>query len=331
MPWTLTDDVDLYAARVWPLLARDPVLHTLPLTVIETLRTGHRWSAEPIVLAWFTADGPADGPRDVPADGASGGASGGDRPVPVIGAASMTPPYDLLVPVVPPGAMAGLVDVLRAAGVAVPGVRGRTSQVADFAARWCSGAAGRGSAGRGSAGRGSAQSGTAGWGPPIVVAAHGERQRLYSLDQLAPPIGVVGRARLATVNDLEVVTEFWGAFQVEAGVPRGDAAQFARARIDGGLVWLWEVDGNGTEVPVSMAGRNPIAAGVARVGPVYTPPEHRRHGYGAAVTAAATQSALDAGARDVVLFTDLANPTSNSVYQSIGYRSVSDFQTIVFT
>ncbi|MDP9319178.1 MAG: hypothetical protein M3O94_08950, partial [Actinomycetota bacterium] len=59
--------------------------------------------------------------------------------------------------------------------------------------------------------------------------------------------------------------------------------------------------------------------GVTRVGPVYTPPEHRRRGYGAAVTAACTRDALD-HAEDVVLFTDLANPTSNSIYQQIGYR-----------
>lgn len=73
-----------------------------------------------------------------------------------------------------------------------------------------------------------------------------------------------------------------------------------------------------------MAARNATAAGVARVGPVYTPAERRRHGYGAAVTAAGTQDALDRGAQQVVLFTDLANPTSNAIYQELGYRPVTD-------
>ncbi|NEA23957.1 GNAT family N-acetyltransferase, partial [Actinomadura bangladeshensis] len=62
----------------------------------------------------------------------------------------------------------------------------------------------------------------------------------------------------------------------------------------------------------------------------YTPAEHRRRGYGAAVTAAATTGALDAGADDVVLFTDLANPTSNGVYRRIGYRPVQDRVILVF-
>ena len=77
-------------------------------------------------------------------------------------------------------------------------------------------------------------------------------------------------------------------------------------------------------LPASIAGL-PYNRGMVRVGPVYTPPEHRRRGYGAAVTAAASQHALDAGAVQVVLFTDLANPTSNSVYQRIGYRPGDDF------
>lgn len=79
-----------------------------------------------------------------------------------------------------------------------------------------------------------------------------------------------------------------------------------------------------------MAGRNRAAAGVARVGPVYTPPEQRRQGYGAAVTAACTSDALDRGASDVVLFTDLANPTSNAIYQQIGYRPLCDHLVITF-
>jgi predicted GNAT family acetyltransferase len=58
--------------------------------------------------------------------------------------------------------------------------------------------------------------------------------------------------------------------------------------------------------------------------PVYTPPEHRRHGFAAAVTAAASDAALRAGARDVVLLTDLANATANALYPRLGYRPVDD-------
>ncbi|MCQ0020489.1 GNAT family N-acetyltransferase [Actinomadura madurae] len=80
-----------------------------------------------------------------------------------------------------------------------------------------------------------------------------------------------------------------------------------------------------------MAGRTPAVGGMARVAPVYTPAGHRRRGYGAAVTAAATRDAQDAGAADVVLFTDLGNPTSNSVYRRLGYRPVEDRVVLAFT
>jgi predicted GNAT family acetyltransferase len=77
---------------------------------------------------------------------------------------------------------------------------------------------------------------------------------------------------------------------------------------DGTYLWI-----EGGDV-VSMARHSPPVAGVSRVGPVYTPPEHRRHGYGSAVTAAATQAAMDGGAAQVILYTDLSNPTSNAIY-----------------
>jgi predicted GNAT family acetyltransferase len=73
-----------------------------------------------------------------------------------------------------------------------------------------------------------------------------------------------------------------------------------------------------------MAGRTRDVAGVVRVATVYTPPEHRRQGFGGAVTAASTQAGLDGGARDVVLYTDQANPTSNALYQRLGYRPVEE-------
>jgi predicted GNAT family acetyltransferase len=63
---------------------------------------------------------------------------------------------------------------------------------------------------------------------------------------------------------------------------------------------------------------------MVRVGPVYTPPELRGRGYAGAATAAASQAALDVGVREVVLYTDLANPTSNALYQRLGYRPVED-------
>ena len=69
---------------------------------------------------------------------------------------------------------------------------------------------------------------------------------------------------------------------------------------------------------------------MVRVGPVYTPPGLRGRGYGGAATAAVSQAALGAGAREVVLYTDLANPTSNALYQRLGYRPVEDRVVLSF-
>ncbi|OBB46536.1 GNAT family N-acetyltransferase [Mycobacterium sp. 852002-51961_SCH5331710] len=89
---------------------------------------------------------------------------------------------------------------------------------------------------------------------------------------------------------------------------------------------LWDVTG----APVSMALLRAAAAGVSRIGPVFTPTNRRGSGYGSAVTAAASQAALDRGDAGVVLFADLANPTSNAIYQKLGYAPVTDCVRIDF-
>jgi predicted GNAT family acetyltransferase len=81
---------------------------------------------------------------------------------------------------------------------------------------------------------------------------------------------------------------------------------------------------------VAQASAKPVLAGASRIGPVYTAPEHRRHGYAAAVTAAASRWALDQGAGRVLLFTDLADPTTNRLYPRIGYRPVHDAAELLF-
>jgi predicted GNAT family acetyltransferase len=89
---------------------------------------------------------------------------------------------------------------------------------------------------------------------------------------------------------------------------------------------LWEVRG----VPVSMAMLRAPAAGVSRIGPVFTPQDRRRNGFGSAATAAAAELAVRRGVTDVVLFADLANPTSNAIYQNIGFQAVADSVRIDF-
>jgi len=154
-----------------------------------------------------------------------------------------------------------------------------------------------------------------------------ERNRLYRLDKLVPPDPLpAGKARQARSADVPIAArwleEFWGelshAVRPDASIA---APAIAEARIAEGAFWLW-LDGDGT--PVSLAGHTPIVAGASRIGPVYTPRELRGRGYAGAVTAAASRALLSQGADEVLLFTDLANPTSNALYQRIGYREVSD-------
>lgn len=90
---------------------------------------------------------------------------------------------------------------------------------------------------------------------------------------------------------------------------------------------FWETP-DGT--PVSLAGSTPVVEGQVRVDPVFTPAALRGRGYAGAVTVAVTRAALDAGATEVVLFTDPENPTSNALYQRIGYRPVTDFAVYDF-
>lgn len=158
------------------------------------------------------------------------------------------------------------------------------------------------------------------------------RMRLFALDTLEPPSGVRGRARRADVRDVPLLGAWRRAFGVEAehdgqAEPAEAEELVARSLRLGAGEMLWEVEGT----PVAQATAKPVIAGASRIGPVYTPPGHRGHGYAAAVTAAASQAALDAGARRVVLFTDLANPTTNRLYPRIGYRPVHDAVELRFT
>jgi predicted GNAT family acetyltransferase len=156
----------------------------------------------------------------------------------------------------------------------------------------------------------------------------GMMQRTYRLDAVTPPVRPApGRLVAASPADEALVVAWSEAFAAEAGTPGGNAIrQAARRRIDNGQLWLWELDG----VPVSMACGNHPAAGVVRVGLVYTPPGQRRRGYASACVAAVSQRVLDDGASTCMLYTDLANPTSNAIYQAIGYRPVGDIETWEF-
>jgi GNAT superfamily N-acetyltransferase len=144
--------------------------------------------------------------------------------------------------------------------------------------------------------------------------------RLYRLGELTPPEpGPPGQARVAEPADRGLLLSWYEVLTRELHEPDVDIAQLVDDRIGYGGLTLWETDG----IPVSLAGRTRAVAGMVRIGPVFTPRQWRRRGYGAAVTTAASRAAQQL-ADKVVLFTDLSNPTSNAIYQTIGYRPVHD-------
>lgn len=157
-----------------------------------------------------------------------------------------------------------------------------------------------------------------------------EHTRLFELGELTlPEVAPAGALRPATRADAELCRDWFGRFHVEAAEQAGHPGTHTTAdsftleeierRIDGGQVWLWVVDG----AVVHLTAANPPAFGVSRIGPVFTPKEHRGRGYASAAVAEVSRRILDDGAR-ACLFTDQANPTSNRIYEALGYRPVVD-------
>jgi predicted GNAT family acetyltransferase len=138
--------------------------------------------------------------------------------------------------------------------------------------------------------------------------------------------GPPGTARVATTADRGLLEAWLSAFFRQAADPAESVRAMVTDRLGYGGLTLWEVDG----AAVALAGVLRPAAGVIRVAPVYTPPACRRRGYARAVTVAVSQAAIDAGANDVVLFTDLANPASNALYQRLGYQPLEDRVVLEF-
>jgi GNAT superfamily N-acetyltransferase len=215
---------------------------------------------------------------------------------PVAGAGLRTPPHNL---VLSSPCSAGAVAALLAdtAGMDLPGVIGPRDEAEAFAAGWRKRTAG--------------------------TTAVTMRLGVYALEQVhAAPPGP-GRLRAAVSGDAALAQEWIRAFHAEA-MPHGPPPS---EPVDLRGHFFWEVDG----MPVTSVCALPATPHGAVINAVYTPPALRRRGYATATVAAASAHMLGAGCRLCFLFTDLANPTSNGIYQRIGYRRVGEFRQIAFT
>ncbi|MEV6566113.1 GNAT family N-acetyltransferase [Streptomyces kronopolitis] len=156
-----------------------------------------------------------------------------------------------------------------------------------------------------------------------------DRLRLYRLGTLTPPAPhPEGRGRLVGERDREHLMHWIREFTTDVGeTVTVDAGSWAGTRFADKHFTFWETR-DGT--PVSMAGSTSRVGGMVRVDPVYTPAHLRGRGYAGAVTVEVSRAALAAGATDVVLYADPANPTSNALYQRIGYRPIADWAVYDF-
>ena len=212
----------------------------------------------------------------------------------VAGCAFRPPPHKLCLTEMPPEAAEGVVKAMAERYSWLPGVRGPVEATRAVAAAW---------------GR-----------SKRVVMRPLSPHRMYRLDHVTFPEGVKGCLRRAVPDDLPVVHAWGEAFAEDAGAAFRTTTDGRVDWVEWGDLWLWEDDA----CPVCMA----VAAGRTRhgvrIGYVFTPRDRRGRGYAGALTAALSQRMLDEGARFCVLYTDLANPTSNALYPRVGYRPLRD-------
>lgn len=218
----------------------------------------------------------------------------------VLAAALRTPPRAVLASTMSRDAAETLMAALLEADLEVPGVDGpqpAASYLADAWARRTGGAI---------------RSGTS-------MAAHW-------LDRvLDPPRRPPGRPRLAETRDRGRLIEWANEFGAETGADSGPSDAVVDARLRQGQLFVWDAGGI-----VAAVGTSPPVAGVVRISFVYTPPAERGRGYASALVADVSRRALAAGAGRCMLYTDLANPTSNRIYQAVGYRRGFDAQRYFF-
>ena len=165
------------------------------------------------------------------------------------------------------------------------------------------------------------------WAGELVVDKH---TRLWEATSVVVPAAPEGTLRRATQDDAELVLAWFTAFHEEADEQAGrepdphsgehNTLDSVLVRIREGVEWLWErPDG---EI-VHLTGAGLPSYGVSRIGPVFTPKEHRGAGIASYVVGELTRRGLEAGHR-MCLFTDQANPTSNKIYAGLGYEPVVD-------
>lgn len=208
-----------------------------------------------------------------------------------------TPPHKVLITALPRGAGPPVARALAEAFDEIPAVLGPVGDAQDVADSWVEERGGE-------------------W-------RSGLAQRIYRLDEVRAPQGVPGALREATADDLGLAVSWGEGFTRDAGVQFAIRRESIEGWIERRSLFIWE-HGEPRSIAVAQ-GRTPRGI---RIGYVYTPPEFRGRGYAGATVAEVSQRMLDSGSSFCVLYTDLANPTSNSLYQRLGYYAIADVRDV---
>jgi len=215
----------------------------------------------------------------------------------VVGCVIRTPPHKLLVTSLPSEAASSIVEPVADLCDEIPGVLGPADSAEAVASAWVA----------------------------LKGGAYktGMLQRIYRLDEVVPPRRVTGAMREATQDDLDLLTEWGLGFARDAGQAFLLGAKQVSRMIERRGLRVWQ-----DETPTSMAVAQGATPNGCRVGYVYTPPELRGRGYASALVAELSQHMLESEFSFCVLYTDLANPTSNAIYEKIGYTPIRDVRDI---
>lgn len=146
------------------------------------------------------------------------------------------------------------------------------------------------------------------------------KQLVYQLDEVNSVTLSDGELIAAQTKDYQLLTDWLVQFGVEANTPtkREEAEKLATQFLTNRSAYLWQVNGE----TVSMVNRSRRTKNGATINAVYTPNEHKRKGYATSSVAELSRNLLREGATFCSLYTDADNPSSNRIYQKIGYYEV---------
>ncbi|QOR65029.1 GNAT family N-acetyltransferase [Cytobacillus suaedae] len=210
----------------------------------------------------------------------------------------MTPPYNLILYGTGEAVTEGIkvaVTSIKGTGMNLLGVIGPEALAEEFASEWLQ---------------------QVGCGLEIKM-----EQKIYKLEKVNKVPLSNGKLRLATEDDLELIVDW--TYQFSLVTPEQLTLEGARKLAERGIeessIFIWDDNG-----PVSMAKKaRPTKNGIV-VNLVFTPQEFQRKGYATTCVAQVSQQLLNEGFTFCSLYTDLANPISNSIYMKIGYEPIID-------